>query len=202
MKPEYPKLLGEYPEVVTKEQLWKICHISKRKATWLLENGYIPCTDTGKQTRRFKIKMNDIIRYLEDREKHPEIYLAPPGIFTNNPAKAYRQSGQIDNFSEYRKFVENEMRDVKEVMTSAEAAEVMLSKSITERIKCKDLKVYKYKARNIITKQNLLDSYFNMLQSNRSCYREFHTMMLERYRIHQEQEKQMDEDCGDMQMMM
>lgn len=94
------------------------------------------------------------------------------------------------------------MRDVKEVMTSAEAAEVMLSKSITERIKCKDLKVYKYKARNIITKQNLLDSYFNMLQSNRSCNREFHTMMLERYRIHQEQEKQMDEDCGDMQMIM
>lgn len=202
MKPEYQKLLDEYPEVVTKEQLWKICHISKRKATWLLENGYIPCTDTAKQTRRFTIKMNDIIRYLEDREKHPENYLTPPGIFTNNPAKTYRQSEQIDNFTEYRKFVESEMRDVKEVMTSAEAAEVMLSKSITERIKCKDLKVYKYRARNIITKQNLLDSYFNMLQSNRSCYREFHMMMLERYRMHQEQKHRLDEECGEMQMMM
>ena len=49
MKPEYQKLLDEYPEVVTKEQLRKICHISKRKATWLLENGYIPCTDTSKK---------------------------------------------------------------------------------------------------------------------------------------------------------
>lgn len=88
MKPEYQKLLDEYPEVITKEQLWKICHISKRKATWLLENGYIPCTDTGKQTRRFTIRTKDIIRYLEDREKHPENYLTPLGIFTNNPTKA------------------------------------------------------------------------------------------------------------------
>ena len=94
--------------------------------------------------------MRDIIRYLEDKEKHPENYLTLPGILTNNLAKAYRQSGQIDNLPEYRKFVENELRDVKEVLTTAEAAEVMLSKSITERIKCKDLKVYKYRARNLI----------------------------------------------------
>lgn len=39
------------------------------------------------------------------------------------------------------------MRDVKEALITAEAAEVMLSKNITERIKCKDLKAYKYKAR-------------------------------------------------------
>lgn len=146
--------------------------------------------------------MKDIIRYLEDREKHSENYLTPPGIFTNDPTKSCRQGGQIDNFTEYRKFVENELRDIKEVLTTAEAAEEMLSKSIAEQIQCKDLKVYKYKARNIITKQNLLDSYFKMLQSNRSCNREFHTMMLERYRIHQEQEQQLDKDCGEMQMMM
>lgn len=102
----------------------KIKELRAIKATWLLENGHIPCADTGKQTRRFTIKM----------------------------------------------------KDIKEVLTTTEAAEVMLSKSITERIKCKDLKVYKYKARNIITKQNLLDSYFDMMQSNRSCYREFHMM--------------------------
>ena len=146
--------------------------------------------------------MKDIIRYLEDRGKHPENYLKPPGIFTNSPTKSCKQGGQVDDFSEYRKFVEKEMKDVKEVLTSAEAAEVMLSKSITERIKCKELKVNKYKARNIITKQNLLDSYFNMLRSNRLCYREFHTMMLETYRMYQEQEQQLDRDCGEMQMMM
>lgn len=51
MREEYKMLLIEYPEVVSKEQLCQICHISKRKAAWLLENGLIPCSDTGKKTK-------------------------------------------------------------------------------------------------------------------------------------------------------
>lgn len=49
MGKDYSYLLREYPETVSKEQLCQICHISKRKATWLLEHGYIPCEDTGKK---------------------------------------------------------------------------------------------------------------------------------------------------------
>ena len=40
-------------EIITKEQLYKILHISKRRAKFLLDNGYIPCIDTGKKTRRY-----------------------------------------------------------------------------------------------------------------------------------------------------
>ena len=53
MNRDYSALLMEYPEVISKEQVYRICHISKRKATWLLENGIIPCKDSGKKTRRF-----------------------------------------------------------------------------------------------------------------------------------------------------
>ena len=49
MNRDYSALLMEYPEVISKEQVYRICHISKRKATWLLENGIIPCKDSGKK---------------------------------------------------------------------------------------------------------------------------------------------------------
>lgn len=35
MSTDYSILLEQYPEVVSKDQMYKICHISKRKATWL-----------------------------------------------------------------------------------------------------------------------------------------------------------------------
>ena len=54
---DYSFLRDQYPEVITMDQLYRICHISKRKARWLLENGVIPCEDSGKKTRRFKIKI-------------------------------------------------------------------------------------------------------------------------------------------------
>ena len=47
-------LLEIYPETISLEQLFCMCHISKRKARWLLENGVILCEDSGKRTRRFR----------------------------------------------------------------------------------------------------------------------------------------------------
>ena len=41
MATDYSYLLAEYPEKISQDQLYRICRISKRKATWLLENGYI-----------------------------------------------------------------------------------------------------------------------------------------------------------------
>ena len=64
MATDYSHLRTEYPEKISQDQLYRICRISKRKATWLLENGYIPCQDTGKKTRRFKIEIMDVIEYL------------------------------------------------------------------------------------------------------------------------------------------
>lgn len=48
MTTDYSYLLEEYPETISKDQLYKICHISKVKASWYLENGVIPCEGTGK----------------------------------------------------------------------------------------------------------------------------------------------------------
>ena len=49
MTTDYSYLLDEYLEIISQDQLYRICRISKRKATWPLENGYIPCKDSGKR---------------------------------------------------------------------------------------------------------------------------------------------------------
>ena len=35
-------------KTVTAEEAAKLLHISKRKCAWMLQNGHIPCIDTGK----------------------------------------------------------------------------------------------------------------------------------------------------------
>ena len=52
MKSNYNLLRETYPAIISGDQLCRVCHISKRKAKWLLENGVIPCEDTGRKTRR------------------------------------------------------------------------------------------------------------------------------------------------------
>jgi len=58
------QMLSSYPEYITKEQLCKICKISKKKARILLQTGLIPCVNTGKSTHTYKIKTSDVAVYL------------------------------------------------------------------------------------------------------------------------------------------
>ena len=77
MKDKYQKLLAEYPPFVSLEQFRIMCHISKRKANYILTNGIIPCSNSGKKTRQFKVAMKDIVRYLKETETNPGKYVFP-----------------------------------------------------------------------------------------------------------------------------
>lgn len=72
------------PDIITKDQLYQICHISKSTALYLLRSGKIPCEYTGKKTRCYKIKKADVITYLEKRKVFPESYSAPAGWYKGN----------------------------------------------------------------------------------------------------------------------
>ena len=74
MKNDYSELRSQYPEFVSGDQLYRICHICKRKAKWLLDNGVIPFEDTGKKTHRYRIRLDDVIHYLNTKDNAP----APP----------------------------------------------------------------------------------------------------------------------------
>ena len=77
-------------EIISLEQLYKMLHISKRKAAWMLQNGIIPCEIRGTATHKYAIRKEDVLAYIEksSREKRSEI---PVGIFnakkTNNPRR-------------------------------------------------------------------------------------------------------------------
>ena len=82
-KSKYQLLYKLYPAVITKDQFYRICNISKKTAAHLLDNGLVPCVNSGKKTRKYKIKLEDVIEYLETREKDPGRYAAPSGWYKN-----------------------------------------------------------------------------------------------------------------------
>ena len=80
----FNQLRSEYPNGLSKEQFYKIAHISKATARYLLQSGKVPCKDTGKKTRCYLIQVEDVIFYLQDREAHPDKYLAIDGWYSAN----------------------------------------------------------------------------------------------------------------------
>lgn len=97
------QLLEEYPEIIRLDQLYRICHISKRKAQWLLINQVIPCINSGKKTWRFIIKKADVIEYLK-RQDEGKLENAPPsGIFSSHSPRKESNCIKVDkvNFANY-----------------------------------------------------------------------------------------------------
>lgn len=68
---------------ISQDEMRKMLHISKRKAKYLLDEGIIPCVNTGKLTRQYRVNLSDVEEYL----KHP--YVFEVGMFTmEKPKKA------------------------------------------------------------------------------------------------------------------
>lgn len=74
MIPDYEQILKEYPKYMSLEQMRLVCHISKKTARLLLQNGFVPCKKTKKKTHTYKIKKTAIIEYLIQRGITPEKY--------------------------------------------------------------------------------------------------------------------------------
>ena len=99
MATDYTYLYEEYPEVISADQLYRICHISKRKAKWLLEHGYIPCED---------------IDYLRTIEAAPDLVATPVGAF-NVKRKQLNPVAQICQ-KEFQRFLYNIWRDEADIL--------------------------------------------------------------------------------------
>ena len=121
----YESIRRKYPETVSKDQFYQIAHISKATALHLLQNGLVPCKDTGKKTRRYTIRTDDIIFYLIDRELHPEVYRAPDRWYQErsghyNSRVTYRN--ELTRMSEeerasFRKYMEDEFCQYGDLLT-------------------------------------------------------------------------------------
>ena len=73
----YTALKNKYPDFLCLDELSRVCKIAKRSACYLVEHGIIPAIDTGKKTWRYKIAIDDVIAYLEHRDKYGSIGWLP-----------------------------------------------------------------------------------------------------------------------------
>lgn len=106
--------------MISKDQLYRICHISKRKALWLLEHGVIHCEDSGKQTCRFRIQLEDVIGFLERRDAGELDGVLPVRCFSSGrpsgrEARAYLDCRELRDLILDRWADEPDMLTVKQV---------------------------------------------------------------------------------------
>ena len=154
----YQDILEQYPIYITKDQMYRVCHISKKTCLFLLESGLVPCLDSGKKTRRFKIKTTDVVHYLEDRELHPEHYKPPEGYYKQPHITQPRALSEHDLLV-MRQFYEKELAPWPDVMTIKQvSAFTGYGKTSVERWCSKQyLKNFYIKRRYYIPKEFLVD---------------------------------------------
>ena len=126
----------QYGDLLSGEQVRQILHISKRKCTWILEHGYIPCSDTGGKTRRFAVRAEDLAAYIDDVAKHPERYTTPYAAFSmrkipqaEGKSKAVPDKPAYPTFprelpEDFRLWLEDEWCAAADLLTNDEAAEL------------------------------------------------------------------------------
>ncbi len=86
---------NNYPAVLSLENVRVILRISKRKASWMLQNGIIRCTIKDKQTRKFQVQVDDLFDYMERVENDDPSVRVPCGLFNAKPTKKHRESTLI-----------------------------------------------------------------------------------------------------------
>ena len=114
------------PDVITKDQFYRICHISKKTASYLLDSGLVPCTNSGKKTRKYKIRIDDVIAFLDAREKNPVAFKAPDKFYSGGAYNPYVIN--IERLSKnkeiLRTFLKNEIADYDDVISPAKVSEI------------------------------------------------------------------------------
>lgn len=116
---------SEIPEVITKEQLYKICHISKSTALYLIKSGKIPCECSGGKTRCYKIKKEDVITYLKERKVFPESYSAPAGWYKGNYEVKIQGELPLCVLEDIRRYYTELLDQYPDVMTTSAVAVII-----------------------------------------------------------------------------
>ena len=159
-------------EIISLEQLYKILHISKRKAAWILQNGIIPCEIRNTSTHKYSIRKGDVLAYMakSDREKRKEI---PVGIFnakkTNNPRRTESPDSDCGGYfddtnyklrgkerARFKEMLKNLLSAVPDTLTVDEVAELTGYHRKT---------VLRYVQRKYIYAVNIMGKYYISKQS-------------------------------------
>ena len=147
------------PDIITKDQLYQICHISKSTALYLLRSGKIPCEYTGKKTRCYKIKKSDVITYLEKRKIFPESYSAPAGWYKGNYSIKLETKIPENALKNMRQYYTEMLAQYPDVTTATEVSTIIGYGKTTVNNWCRKghLKAFKRNNMNHIPKVYLIE---------------------------------------------
>ena len=163
MTVDYSELRRTYPQLISADQLYRICHISKRTARRLLENGTIPCIDNGKKTHRYQIRLDDVIDYLVRRDRPPLPCPAPESATSEGEAEGSPDDEQRQaccSSRELRAYLEAIWADVPDAVSRAQASELSgyQPASISRWIRRGRLTAIPYMGHYLIPKSALIES--------------------------------------------
>ncbi len=142
-------------------------HISKRKCAWMLNNGLIKCQNTGKRTRKYAVRTEDLAAYINDSEQRPEKYVTPYAEFSaanynKNPKPYQRKTGFPSSLPlDFRPWLELEFENLPDVLTVNEIIAVTgyTDNSVARWLRRGWLKSAQIQNGKIIAKQWLIDFY-------------------------------------------
>ena len=119
------QLQNTYPPILSLENIRVILRISKRKAAWMLHNGYIKCTINEKKTRNYQIKIDDLFEYIDKAESlDPSIQL-PSGLFSSRKPKTHHEGSTViapciihqKPSDDFRDWISDEWYDIEEMLS-------------------------------------------------------------------------------------
>ena len=163
---KYQVLREQYPDYVSLDQFYRICGIAKRSALYLVQNGIIPSVDTGRQTWRYQIAIEDVITYLRKREEVGS--MIPPGAVTSRQYKKRVYTGSHKSFSqivrpgherEIGKYFAHIYADFPDILTADDVAEMtgLNKSSVLKLLKAGTIRAIEVKPKYLIPKQYLLE---------------------------------------------
>ena len=83
------------PKIMSKEQFRTYCHISKHTAYYLIHSGIIPCKIKGNRTKRYFIKRDDVLAFLEQKEENPFLCTPPEGWYKKSGRPLIKESMRV-----------------------------------------------------------------------------------------------------------
>ena len=127
------RIRAEYSDILSLADITRILKISKRKASWMLQNGYIESKNSGKKTRQYKIKIEALFEYMDKVERNDPSVQIPLGIFNTNiskertqrisdkPTTSYIHMSLNDDFKEW---LDDEWFDVPEILSISDVSRI------------------------------------------------------------------------------
>ena len=125
-KEECNQILREYPEYISKDQMFRLCHISKKTCLHLLQSGLVPCIDSGKKTRRYKIRTADVILYLKRRERNPQKYRPKAGYYGSSQGRRKKPAIiTLEEKQKARELFESKLEEYPDVLTTSQVSALL-----------------------------------------------------------------------------